>query len=141
MHLELVPFDNDHQPAIRAVRNAVFIEEQHISPELEFDGLDDDAIHVLLSIDGQWAGTGRMRDDGHIGRIAVRKEFRGLGLGARVVQALVDEAARRGLARVYLGAQKYATGFYRKLGFTPYGDEFLDAGIVHIAMEKPLKGS
>ncbi|MDP5293306.1 GNAT family N-acetyltransferase [Oceanimonas sp. CHS3-5] len=138
MHIQLVPFDNEHQPAIRAVRNAVFIEEQHISPELEFDGLDDDAIHVLLSIDGQWAGTGRMLNDGHIGRIAVRKEFRGLGLGAKVVQALVDEAAQRGLERVYLGAQKYATGFYRKLGFTPYGDEFLDAGIVHISMEKAL---
>ena len=138
MNIELVSFDTEHQPAIRAVRNAVFIQEQHIDPELEFDGLDDSAIHVLLSIDGQWAATGRMLDDGHIGRIAVVKTFRGLGLGSKVVQALVDEAARRGLSRAWLGAQKYATGFYRKLGFTPYGDEFLDAGIVHVHMEKPL---
>ncbi len=138
MHIQLVSFDNEHQPAIRAVRNTVFIEEQRIDPGLEYDGLDDAAIHVLLSIDGQWAGTGRMLKDGHIGRIAVRKEFRGLGLGARVVQALVDEAGRQGLKRVYLGAQKYATGFYQKLGFTAYGDEFLDAGIVHISMEKNL---
>ncbi|MCC4264312.1 GNAT family N-acetyltransferase [Oceanimonas baumannii] len=138
MHIELVPFDNKHQPAIRGVRNAVFIQEQRIDPGLEYDGLDENAVHVLLSIDGQWAGTGRLLDDGHIGRIAVRKEFRGLGLGAKVVQALVDEAARQGHTRVHLGAQKYATGFYRKLGFTPYGDEFLDAGIVHIAMEKAL---
>ncbi|MCT7654350.1 GNAT family N-acetyltransferase [Oceanimonas sp. NS1] len=136
MHIELVSFDHEHQPAIRAVRNAVFIQEQHISPELEFDGLDADALHVLIKVDGEWAATGRMLDDGHIGRIAVRKEFRAKGLGARVVQALVDEAARRGQERVYLGAQKYATGFYRKLGFTPYGDEFLDAGIVHVHMEK-----
>ncbi|GHA15318.1 GNAT family N-acetyltransferase [Oceanisphaera arctica] len=137
-NVNIIAYDNEHQPHIRAIREAVFMQEQGVSPELEFDGLDASAMQVLVAVDGKYVGTGRMLDDGHIGRIAILRDYRGLGLGGRVVQALVDEAARRGYPRVYLGAQTHAVDFYTKLGFTPYGDEFMDAGIPHLAMEKSL---
>ncbi|OIN05592.1 GNAT family N-acetyltransferase [Oceanisphaera psychrotolerans] len=139
MHnLTIVAFDRKNQPHIRAIRDAVFIHEQNIDPELEFDGLDNAAMHVLVAVDDQYVGTGRMLDDGHIGRIAILRDFRGRGLGGRMVQALVDEAVSRGYPRVYLGAQKQAIGFYARLGFIPFGEEFMEAGIPHLSMEKPL---
>ncbi|WP_417616040.1 GNAT family N-acetyltransferase [Oceanisphaera sp.] len=138
MTVTLVPYDTEHQPQIRAIREAVFMQEQGVSPELEFDGLDASAMHVLAVVDGEYVGTGRMLDDGHIGRIAILRNYRGLGLGAKVVQTLVAEASRLGYPRVYLGAQTHAVDFYAKLGFTPYGDEFMDAGIPHLSMEKSL---
>jgi predicted GNAT family N-acyltransferase len=137
-NVSIVAFDTENQPHIRAIRNAVFIDEQHIDPELEFDGLDESAIHALVAVDNKYVGTGRMLDDGHIGRIAILKDYRGRGLGARVVLALVAEAAHRGYPRVYLGAQTHAIDFYTGLGFTPFGEEFMDAGIPHLSMEKTL---
>ena len=136
--IQIVAYEPAHQSHIRAIRDAVFMQEQGVSPELEFDGLDASAMHVLAVVDGEYVGTGRMLDDGHIGRIAILRNYRGLGLGAKVVQALVAEATRLGYPRVYLGAQIHAVDFYAKLGFTPYGDEFMDAGIPHLSMEQSL---
>ena len=138
--IHLVAYDAAHSPHIQQIRERVFIQEQGVPLELEFDGLDEVALQLLVMVDGQYVGTGRMLDDGHIGRIAILKEFRGLGLGKKMVQALVDEAARLGYPRVYLGAQTQALGFYSKLGFTPYGEEFMDAGIAHLSMEQQLAG-
>ncbi|MBM7456843.1 hypothetical protein HNR62_002745 [Oceanisphaera litoralis] len=138
MTVNIIAFDAKHAPHISAIRAEVFIREQHIDPELEFDGLDGAAIHVLVVANGEYVGTGRLLNDGHIGRIAILRDYRGQGLGAKVVRALVDEATRRGYPRVYLGAQTHAVDFYAKLGFTPFGEEFMDAGIPHLAMEKSL---
>ncbi|GAA0682226.1 GNAT family N-acetyltransferase [Marinobacterium maritimum] len=131
-------FDGKDKDAICAIRESVFINEQHVPPELEFDGLDEAAVQVLVLVEGLPVGTGRVLEDGHIGRIAIMKAFRGQGLGARVVLSLIDEAAKAGCQRVYLGAQIQAVEFYQKLGFAPYGEEFMDAGIPHIHMEKMI---
>lgn len=136
--IHLVAYDAAHSLHIQHIRETVFIAEQQVPVELEFDGLDDTAMQVLVAVEGKYVGTGRMLDDGHIGRIAILKEYRGQGLGAKLVQALVDEAIRLGYPRVYLGAQTHAIDFYSKLGFTPFGDEFMDAGIPHLAMEQLL---
>lgn len=136
--ISLVAYDAVYSPHIKRIRELVFIAEQGVPVELEFDGLDTIALQLLVSIGGQYVGTGRMLDDGRIGRVAILKEFRGLGLGAKVVQALVAEAARLGYSRVYLGAQIQALDFYAKIGFAPFGEEFMDAGIPHLAMEKLL---
>lgn len=125
-----------YKEAIREVRNMVFIKEQHIDPEIEFDGLDDVAVHALVLFDGKAVGTGRILDDGHIGRIAIIKEFRAKGLGSKIVLSLIDEATNKGYPRVYLGSQKHAIDFYTKLGFQSYGDEFIEAEIPHLSMEK-----
>lgn len=136
--LRNVAYNNENKKYIRSVREHVFINEQGISPEIEFDGLDDSAIHVLVFSNGLAIGTGRILDDGHIGRIAVLRQFRNQGLGSKIVRSLIDEAINRGYKRVYLGAQKQAVNFYRKLGFAQFGETFLEAGIMHLSMEKNL---
>jgi predicted GNAT family N-acyltransferase len=82
-----------------------------------------------------------MLGDGHIGRLAVLKEFRGRGLGAAAVRALVEEAGRSGMERVYLGSQSHAVGFYQKLGFSVCGAPYNEAGIEHVHMELLLHES
>lgn len=133
-----VAFDSENEKCIRAIRDCVFIHEQGISPEIEFDGLDGSAVHALLFINGEPVGTGRILKDGHIGRIAILSDFRGEGLGSKIVLSLIEQAIKSNYERVYLGAQKHAVDFYAKLGFTPFGDEFMEAGIVHLSMEKSL---
>ncbi|WP_318466285.1 GNAT family N-acetyltransferase [Photobacterium leiognathi] len=138
VEIKIVAFDDAHRGFIRTVREQVFIQEQQIDPEIEFDGLDSEAVHVLVMDGEQPLGTGRILADGHIGRIAIMKSARGQGLGAKVVQTLVEYAQQQGYPRVDLGAQTHAVDFYRKLGFMPYGDEFMEANIPHQAMEQML---
>ncbi|PSW45072.1 GNAT family N-acetyltransferase [Photobacterium leiognathi] len=138
VEIKIVAFDDAHRGLIRTVREQVFIQEQQIDPEIEFDNLDSAAVHVLVMDGEQPLGTGRILADGHIGRIAIMKAARGQGLGAKVVQALVEYAQQQGYPRVDLGAQTHAVDFYRKLGFMPYGDEFMEANIPHQAMEQML---
>ncbi|RYU71277.1 GNAT family N-acetyltransferase [Aliivibrio finisterrensis] len=133
-----VNYTGENEQAIREVRDTVFIQEQSIDPDIEFDGLDESAVHAIVYSNAQPVGTGRILDDGHIGRIAILKAFRGQGLGSKIVLSLIDEATKRGYPRVYLGSQKHAINFYTKLGFQPYGDEFMEAGIPHLSMEKLL---
>ena len=132
--VNIVAFDEVNKESIRLVREQVFIQEQHIDPEIEFDGLDTQAGHVLVVDGEQPLGTGRILANGHIGRIAIMQAARGQGLGVKVVRALVEYAKQQGYPTVDLGAQTHAVDFYRKLGFTPYGDEFMEANIPHQAM-------
>lgn len=132
--VNIVAFDEVNKESIRLVREQVFIQEQHIDPEIEFDGLDTQAVHVLVVDGEQPLGTGRILANGHIGRIAIMQAARGQGLGVKVVRALVEYAKQQGYPTVDLGAQTHAVDFYRKLGFTPYGDEFMEANIPHQAM-------
>lgn len=138
IHAETVRFAGEHEESIRMIRGTVFSDEQNVSPAIDFDGQDEAALHVLVSIGQKPCGTGRMLEDGHIGRIAVLREMRGQGLGRRVVEALIGEARARSYARVYLGSQTHAIGFYEKLGFTPFGEEYTEADMQHISMEKRL---
>jgi predicted GNAT family N-acyltransferase len=137
----IVAFEERHAPEIRSIRNNVFTIEQQIDEDVDFDGQDNDAVHVLVSYQGRHVGTGRMLADGHIGRLAVLKEFRGQGLGAKAVRALVKEAKSRGMDRVYLGSQTHAIGFYEKLGFSVYGKPYVEANIEHVHMERSIDQS
>jgi predicted GNAT family N-acyltransferase len=132
----VVECDEQYAPEIRSIRNDVFTNEQHIDEDKDFDGQDRDAVHVLVICTDKYVGTGRMLKDGHIGRLAVLKGYRGRGLGARVVLALIKEAKNIDMERVYLGAQTHATGFYEKLGFSAYGEPYMEANIKHIHMER-----
>ena len=123
------------------MRRIVFIEEQGVSLADEIDGMDDEAVHVLLTQNGAPVGTARMLsngDTGKIGRVAVLKPHRGKGYGKRLVMALIEHAKAQGLARVKLGSQMDAAGFYEGLGFTATGDPFLDAGQPHQMMVRDL---
>jgi len=132
----IVNFSNEYAHTIKTIRNEVFTIEQQIDASEDLDGQDDEAIHALVKLDGKYVGTGRMLMDGHIGRLAVLKPSRGKGLGKRIVLALIEEAQKRSIKRVFLGAQKQAVGFYNKLGFYEYGESYLEVGIEHIYMEK-----
>jgi len=131
----IVDFDEKYAQEIRRIRNAVFTAEQGILESIDFDGQDRDAAHVLVQHAGVYAATGRMLPDGHIGRLAVLSEYRRRGLGEKALQALVEHARSAGLQWVYLGAQIQVVGFYEKLGFTPCGGPFFEAGIQHIQMQ------
>lgn len=91
---------------------------------------------MLVISDEKYMGTGRMLADGHVGRLAVLKAYRGRGLGAKTVQTLVREAQNSDIKRVYLGAQKHTVSFYEKLGFAEYGEPYIEANIEHIRMER-----
>lgn len=131
----------DYAPCI-ALRRAVFMGEQGISEEDEMDALDDAAIHLLATVDGQPVGTARIliHDDiGKIGRICVLKDQRGTGLGAQLVIAAMDHLRTlRGITHAKLSAQDQAMGFYEKLGFVAQGPFYDDAGIPHKDMVSPL---
>jgi predicted GNAT family N-acyltransferase len=138
IEVRIVSFVGDDEQNVRLIRNTVFSSEQNINPDIDFDGKDSSAFHVLIFVDGKSAGTGRMLNDGHIGRVAVLNEFRGKGLGSRIIESLIREAIKNRFVRVYLGSQKHAFIFYTKLGFTPFGKEYIEANIAHISMEKKL---
>lgn len=122
--------------AASAIRHEVFVAEQGVPVELELDEFDAGALHAL-ACDGDTAlGTGRLLPDAHIGRMAVRREARGAGIGRLLLLALMQQARQRGDAAVVLHAQLSARGFYERHGFTPEGAVFTDAGIAHIAMRR-----
>lgn len=119
----------------RPVRSAVFIDEQQVPVELEWDELDAVALHAIArGPDGQVVGTGRLLPDGHIGRMAVRRNARGQGVGAAILAALMQAARMRGDTESILNAQTRARAFYAGFGFKEEGEEFDDAGIPHICM-------
>lgn len=124
---------------VMPLRIAVFVEEQGVPPEMELDEFDPASLHVLCeTAEGKVVGTGRLLPDGHIGRLAVARDWRGRGLGARILEALVSEAARRGLSQVLLHAQVQAEGFYVRRGFVAEGAVFDEAGIPHHLMRRKL---
>lgn len=128
--------------AAYAVRRHVFVDEQGVAPEIERDSLDELADHVVARHDGRVVAAGRLvvRPDGvgTVGRMAVLREVRGTGAGRAVLAALEDCALARDLRAVELHAQSHARGFYDRAGYEPYGEEFVEAGIRHVAMRKAL---
>jgi predicted GNAT family N-acyltransferase len=122
----------------QALRRAVFIDEQGVDPDLEVDGLDSEATHLLAVKHGRPVGTARILFSGEVakvGRVCVLPELRGTGMGKALMMAAIAECrSRLGLSEVRLGAQTYAIGFYQALGFVAEGSEFMDAGIPHREM-------
>jgi predicted GNAT family N-acyltransferase len=120
------------------IRRQVFIEEQGVPPELEWDEEDPRCVHVLARLkDGRGVGTARMCGT-HIGRMAVLAPWRRRGVGTALLQALLDLAREEGAPRVRLHAQVHAVEFYRAHGFVAAGGQFMEAGIPHIQMHIDL---
>ncbi|MGW7265781.1 GNAT family N-acetyltransferase [Streptomyces sp. NPDC054842] len=144
--------DAADREACFAVRKEVFVVEQGVPEDVEYDAYDAGALHVLaVRDDGVPLGAGRLLygeeaaaktggdpSVGSLGRLAVKREARGLGVGAALVRAVEDAARARGLAAVDLHAQTHAMGFYERLGYVAYGPEFPDAGIPHRSMRRAL---
>ena len=126
-------------PLARPVREKVFIDEQRVPLDLEWDEWDERCDHaVACDPHGHAIGTARLSPDGKLGRMAVLREWRGLGVGAALLKALLGRARERSMARVTLHAQTRAVGFYRRFGFSERGGEFFEAGIPHREMTLEL---
>ena len=128
--------------ALRAIREAVFIREQGVPAELEWDEFDASCVHLIARDASQNAiGTARLLPHGDFGRMAVLKEWRGKGVGGALMHRLLEEAAKRQIQQVALNAQAYAVGFYARFGFRVVGKQFIEAGIPHVRMVLVLAGS
>ena len=125
-----------------AIRREVFVEEQGVPIDEEIDAHDPACTHFLALSAGEVAGTARLRvtGDGRVKaeRVAVRRPFRGAGVGRALMRALEDEARALGRRELVLNAQLPVVAFYERLGYRAEGPEFLEAGIPHRAMRKPL---
>ena len=130
----------EDESALHALRHEVFVEEQNVPQDIEWDGRDAQCLHAIASTPaGEVIGCGRLLPDGHIGRMAVRSEWRRRGVGGALLEHLVALAAQHGHAHVVLNAQTHAEGFYRRHGFAPVGNEFMEAGIAHRSMRRVLR--
>jgi predicted GNAT family N-acyltransferase len=121
------------------VRRAVFIKEQNVPEEEEFDRADLRSHHGVVYANARSVATGRLFNDGKIwliGRISVLKEYRGKQFGKLVVEKLLEKAAEVGAGEVHIHAQTHAVSFYEKFGFVAYGETFLETNIEHISMVK-----
>jgi predicted GNAT family N-acyltransferase len=155
--VQVVRTDDAYEDAL-AVRFAVFVEEQDVPEEMEVDAHEDESLHFVAYDDAGHdhgshdhspedrdpVGAARLRplddepDAMKVERVAVLPERRGEGIGARLMDVLEDVAHRRGHDRVTLHSQTHAAGFYDRLGYERVGEEFEEAGIPHVAMEKAL---
>ena len=128
-----------HAVTLQAIRRTVFVVEQHVPEEEEWDDQDAVSQHLLALAHGVPVGTGRLLPDGHIGRMAVLKPWRGQGVGRALLAALLVIARRRGFIEAVLHAQTHALNFYKKQGFLESGPEFMEAGIPHCVMRLKLQ--
>lgn len=127
------------QVRISPIREAVFIEEQHVPIELEWDGLDAECTQILVLSGDEAVGTARMTAEGKIGRMAVLKPWRGQGVGSQLLSTLIAVGREAQLAYVTLDAQVTAIAFYQRFGFRVVSQSFIDAGIEHQTMTLMLE--
>lgn len=127
---------------LAAIRREVFVVEQGVSEAEEWDGLDEHCAHAIaLDAAGNAVGTGRLLPDARharIGRMAVLKPWRHRGVGSALLTLLIEIAREQGHRETRLHAQTHALAFYRKHGYTPHGEEFMEAGIPHHEMRLDL---
>ena len=126
-------------PAAAQVRTEVFVREQGIPAELEWDADDRLCLHCVAFDGDEPVATGRLLPDGHIGRMAVLAGWRRSGLGGAILERLVDAAREHGHVQAMLNAQRYVEAFYERHGFQTVGQPFQEAGIEHVAMRRALR--
>ncbi len=138
----------DARPPVYAIRQEVFVEEQHLTNSVYDDPDDELSVHVLAAIDSQIVGVGRVTylfDDAQIAWVAVRRTVRRHGVGQAIMRRLMSASIDHGAAVLSLNAQTHALSFYRQLGFQPVGRRFHMGGIEHqhmiIEVVEPLARS
>lgn len=138
-HVEPADYAADFKD-LRAVREPVFVIEQNVPVEHEWDALDPTSHHVIArDVKNRPIGAGRLTPERKIGRMAVLREWRGQGVGKALLQALIEQAQALGWLEVTLNSQVRAIRFYEKFGFQPFGEPFEEAGIMHCQMRMKLE--
>jgi len=133
LKVEIVKWIDGHTQ-LKNIREKVFIQEQKVMPELEWDGMDEKAIHFLVFNDNAAIGCARaivIKDHMQLGRMAVLKEYRGQGIGSALIEKAMTTAKLNQLSAIYISAQCHAIDFYKKFGFEVTSDIYLDAEIPH----------
>ena len=120
---------------LSTIRRRVFIDEQNVPEELEWDEDDATATHFLVTHDAIVIATARLKPDGQIGRMAVLAEYRNHGIGSQLLRFVLQTAANQNHKSIYLHAQTTAIHFYEKQGFETQGELFYEAGIPHRTMQ------
>jgi predicted GNAT family N-acyltransferase len=123
---------------LREVRTPVFIEEQFVAPDFEWDELDQSAVHLLAMLNNNAIACLRIIDFHKIGRMAVLKEYRGMGLGNALLATAIEICKLQGSESIILSAQTHAIGFYRQAGFKQISEEYCDVHIPHVDMQMEL---
>ena len=135
--IEVVSWQQAEQD-LRAIRTSVFIKEQAVSPDFEWDEIDQVAVHLLATQNNEPIACLRIIDYHKIGRMAVLKEFRGNGLGTTLLLEAVKICQAHGSKTVHLSAQTHAIGFYEKCGFKVTSAVYQDVHIAHVDMQLEL---
>jgi predicted GNAT family N-acyltransferase len=135
-------FTDEHQ-AIRRIRETVFQVEQGISSELEWDGLDEQCVHLVAKLGDEYAGVGRLREIEaaktlKLERLAVLADYRQQGIGSEIVYTAIAYGQGQGYRQMTIHAQVSAIEFYEHLGFEKVGKPFYEAGIEHLKMKQDL---
>ena len=137
LKVEIVKWIDGYAP-LSMIREKVFIEEQKVTPQLEWDGRDEEAIHFLAYQDEKAIGCARafvIENHMQLGRMAVLKEYRNNGIGSFLIEKDITTAKLNQLSKISISAQCHAINFYKKFGFEVTSEIYLDAGISHQDME------
>ncbi len=137
MKIEIVKWIDEYE-LLTMIREKVFIEEQKVTSQLEWDGMDKDAIHFLAFKDKKGVGCARafvIQNRMQLGRMAVLREYRGEGIGSALIETAMTLAKLNQLSGIYISAQCHAIDFYKKFGFEVTSDIYLDAEIPHRDMK------
>ena len=133
LKIEIVKWIDGYVP-LTVIREKVFIEEQKVMPQLEWDGMDEEAIHFLVYKDEKAIGCARalvIENHMQLGRMAILKEYRGEGIGSNLIEKVITTAKLNQLSLIDISAQCHAIDFYKKFGFKVISDIYLDAEIPH----------
>lgn len=128
----------ENKEDLTQIRRHVFIEEQNVPEELEWDEYDESSTHFLATDKDKVIAVARLKADGQIGRIAVLAEYRNQGIGSNLLRYILQVTASKNLGQVYLHAQTRAVPFYERQGFKAHGDVFFEANIPHRGMSKNI---
>lgn len=120
---------------LREIRTKVFIEEQQVAPDFEWDDVDQSAVHLLAMSDNQPIACLRIIHYAKIGRMAVLKTWRGLGVGNSLLAEAINICKSHGSKQIHLSAQTHAIGFYSQAGFVAISEEYCDVNIPHVDMQ------
>ncbi len=130
--------DENDKLLVFKLRTEVFVKEQNVPLEIELDSEYETALHIIAEENETAIGCARIIFDktkAHIGRLAVKKEYRGKGIGHSICKYIIEYCHKSGYKNIWLNSQTHAVDFYKKIGFIPQGDVFYEAGIEHIKME------
>lgn len=140
MNVKIAETRREKENAFR-IRTKVFVDEQHVPPDLELDELDESSIHFVGILNGKPISASRLRfvdDYGKLERICILKEHRGQSYGKQMIHKMEKVIQEKGFFKAKLNAQTHAIEFYKKLGYHVVSNEFMDAGIPHVAMVKQM---